>query len=321
MELRGGIDLGGTKIQAVIVDEALRVVGQSRLPTPRSGGPSAVAKEMAMALNEAARELGIHSRELAGIGVGSPGQVDGARGTVARAGNLPDWDEPFQLAAALTESLGTRVFLGNDVGVALDAEARIGAGKEHGSFIGVFWGTGVGGGVVLNHERWRGNGASGEIGHMVVRRNGAKCPCGRRGCVEAYAGRRAMENKARRDVERGVQTSLFEIMEKKGRTQLSSGVFAKALEQDDEYTRRLIERAVRALGAGIASACNLLDVDAVILGGGLGTRLGQPYAEKIQAAMQPHLFKRDNPPPVRVVALGDLAGAVGASLLVTDELS
>src|SRR5262249_21145723 len=102
------------------------------------------------------------------------------------------------------------------------------------SFLGVWWGTGVGGGVLIDGVRWLGRGAAGEIGHMVVKLDGARCPCGRRGCVEAYAGRRAMERTARKRVARGARTQLFRIMEKKGRTQLASGVIAKALERDDE---------------------------------------------------------------------------------------
>ena len=247
MKLRGGIDLGGTKILALIVDEQHRVLGHARCPTPSSGRPQGVAKAMSEMLSEAAKLAGVETSKLGGIGVGSPGHVDSARGTVAHAGNLPGWDQEFPLAAALSEALGTKVYLGNDVGVALDAEARLGAGKSYNSFIGVFWGTGIGGGVVLKHERWLGRGASGEIGHMVVRQNGAKCPCGRRGCLEAYAGRRAMEAKARADVERGAKTDLFKIMKKKGRTQLSSSVFAKALEDGDKYTIQLIDRAVSAL--------------------------------------------------------------------------
>ncbi|HTF90248.1 MAG TPA: ROK family protein [Planctomycetota bacterium] len=316
MKLRGGIDLGGTKIQAVVVDEQHRVVGQARQLTPNTGGPRDVAMAMAATLQEAAQQAKVEARQLAGVGIGSPGLSDARRGTVARAGNLPGWQEPFPLCAALSESLGIPAYLGNDVGVALDAEALIGAGKDCDSFIGVFWGTGIGGGVILHHERWLGRGSSGEIGHMVVKQNGAKCACGRRGCLEAYAGRRSMEARARLDVERGVKTELFAIMKKKGRTQLASGVFAKAIEDRDKYTIRLLDRAVQALGIGLASACNLLDVEAVVVGGGLGSRLGQPYADKIAAAMLPYLFTRDHPPKVKVAALGDLGGAIGASLLV-----
>jgi glucokinase len=316
MRIRGGIDLGGTKIQAVILDQEHRVLAELREPTPTTGGPRDVAAAMASTLASAAKAAGVETRKLAGVGVGSPGHVDSRRGTVANANNLPNWKEPFQLAEALSEELDTPVELGNDVGVALDGEATLGAGRPYESFVGLWWGTGIGGGVVLRHERWLGRGASGEIGHMVVERNGRRCMCGRRGCVEAYAGRRAMEHRARRDVERGAKTKLFAIMEKKGRTQLSSGVIAKALEKEDAYATWMIERAIGAIAAGLASAVNLLDVEAIVIGGGLGSRLGAPYAERIRRAMLPHLFTPDCPPAVHVAELGELAGAIGASLLV-----
>lgn len=315
--LRGGLDLGGTKIQAVIVDAQQRVLGAARRPTPALGGPRSILDELAATLNEAARAAGVESQALAGVGLGSPGAVDARAGTITRAGNLSGFDTPVDAAAELGARLSTPVALGNDVGVALDAEARLGAGRDLGSFVGVFWGTGIGGGVIVNGKRWLGRGAAGEIGHMVVERDGARCPCGRRGCLEAYAGRRAMELRARKLVERrGRKTKLFERMEKKGLTRLTSGVWAHALEKDDELAWELIERAVAALGAGIASAVNLLDVEGVVIGGGLGTRLGQPWAERIAAAMQAHLFVPERPPVVRVAELGDLAGAIGASLLV-----
>ena len=114
---------------------------------------------------------------------------------------------------------------------------------------------------------------------------------------------------------RGKRTGLFEIMESRGRTRLTSGVWARALERDDPVAVKIVERAVKALGTGVASAVNLLDVEAVVIGGGLGVRLGQEYAERIAAAMQPHLFVDERPPVVRVAALGDLGGAIGASLI------
>ena len=316
MSARGGIDLGGTKIQAVVVDGDNQVLGQARRPTPRDGGPAGVAAEMSAVFRAAAADAQLEPAQLAGIGVGSPGAIDEQAGTVAHARNLPDWEEAFPLAETLASDLGTRVVIGNDVQVAVDAEAELGAGKPYSSLLGVFWGTGVGGGTVLDGDRWLGRGAAGELGHMVVRLNGARCPCGRRGCVEAYAGRAAMEARARRAVAKGEKTHLFEIMEAAGRTRLTSGVWAKALSHDDPLAVRLVDRAVAALGAGIASAVNLLDVEAVVVGGGLGTRLGPSYAKRIERAMLPHLFVSERPPDVHVAALGDLGGAIGASLLV-----
>jgi glucokinase len=316
MSARGGIDLGGTKIQAVVVDEKNDVIGQSRRPTPRDGGPAGVAAEMSAAVREAAAEAGTQPAELAGVGVGSPGAVDENRGTVEQARNLPDWEAPFPLAETLERELGTRIRIGNDVQVAVDAEFALGAGKPYSSILGVFWGTGVGGGIVLEGRPWLGLGAAGEIGHMVVKLGGARCPCGRRGCVEAYAGRAAMEASARKAAANGERTDLFEIMEHSDRTRLTSGVWAKALAHDDPLAVRLVNGAVEALGAGIASALNVLDVEAVVIGGGLGTRLGLHYVQKIERAMLPHLFVSDRPPAVHLAGLGDLGGAIGAAMLV-----
>jgi glucokinase len=249
------------------------------------------------------------------IGVGSPGVVDGQAGTVAQARNLSGWEGVFPLGPTLSKALGPPVFLGNDVDVAVEAELRLGAARPYSSFIGVWWGTGVGGAIILDGKPWLGRGAAGEIGHTVVKLNGARCPCGRRGCLEAYAGRAAMETHARRLVDRGEKTDLFEIMKKEGRTRLSSGVWERALEKHDKLAVALIDRAIAALGAGIASAINLLDVEAVVIGGGLGTRLGQPFADRIAQAMSPHLFVPERAPAVHAAALGDLGGAIGAALI------
>jgi glucokinase len=313
---RAGVDLGATKIQAVVVGPDHAPVGQARRQTPTEGGPPDVAAEIVTAVTEAAESAGVAVEELAGVGVGSPGAVDQEEGTVAHARNLPNWEEPFPLAASLGEALDAPVRVDNDVQVAVLGELELGAGKPYSSFLGVWWGTGVGGGVVLDRRLWLGRGAAGEIGHMVVKRGGARCPCGRHGCLEAYAGRGAMEARARDLADRGRKTVLFDLMEKRGRTRLTSGVWAAALHHDDHMAQSLMHRAVAALGAGIASAVNLLDVEAVVIGGGLGTRLGEPYVERIAKAMQPHLFVDDRPPAMLTAALGDLGGAIGAALLV-----
>jgi glucokinase len=311
----GGIDLGGTKVQAVVVDEAYTVLGQARHPTPTSGGPEDVTATIAAALAEAADAAGVKTAELAAIGIGSPGAIDAAAGTVTSARNLPGWAGEFGLRDALATAAGAPVTLGNDVQVATDAEFHLGAASEYRSLLGVFWGTGVGGGIVLEGRPWVGRGAAGEIGHIVVEIDGARCPCGRRGCLEAYAGRGAMERRARKLADEGKKTQLFEIMEERGRPRLTSGVWKRALDRGDPLAQELIDRAVRALGAGIASSQNLLDVDAIVIGGGLGLKLGEPYVERIREAMQPHLFVDDRPPVVRLAALGDLGGAIGAALL------
>jgi glucokinase len=317
MATYGGIDLGGTKIQAVVVDEEFTVLGSARRATPTSGGPAEVASEMEAALRDAAKAAEIEPVALEGVGVGSPGTI--AEGNVSSARNLPGWEGTFPLAATLHAALGPEVRIGNDVQVATLAEFKLGAGRLYTSLLGVFWGTGVGGGLILDGKPWTGRGGAGEIGHMVVEMNGARCTCGRRGCMEAYAGRGAMEEHVRKLVEKGRKTDLFKLMKERERTRLTSGVWARALDHGDKLAQQIIDRAVEALGAGVASAINLLDLEGVILGGGLGVRLGHPYAKRIAEAMQPHLFIDSRPPHVHVAALGDLGGAIGASLLVRHE--
>jgi glucokinase len=316
-ELRGGIDLGGTKIQTAIIAADGEVVGEARQPTPTEGGPKDVAAAMAKALREAAEDAGVETGELTGVGVGSPGDADEKTGVVSSAKNLPGWEGSFPLAEKLGDALGTEVKVGNDVQVATEAEFHLGAGKEFESLIGVFWGTGVGGGLVLGGKPWLGRGAAGEIGHVVVKRGGAKCPCGRKGCLEAYAGRKAMEDEARKRHEEGEETNLFKLMEKHEKPRLTSGIWERALDHEDKLAEHLVERAIEALGTGIASAVNLLDVEAVILGGGLGIRFGERLLDPLIEEMCKHLFVDDRPPEVRVAALGDLGGAIGASLLVS----
>jgi glucokinase len=319
MAIHGGIDLGGTKIQAVVVDQDHSVLGSARRPTPTSGGPPDVVAEMAAALRDAAKAAELEPAMLAGVGVGSPGTIDG--GNVTSARNLPDWEGSFPVAATLQEALGCVVRLGNDVQVATDAEFKLGAGRLYRSLLGVFWGTGVGGGLILDGRPWVGRGAAGEIGHVVVEMDGARCTCGRRGCMEAYAGRAAMEAHVAQLVEKGRKTDLYKLMKERQRTRLTSGIWARALDRGDKLTIHVLDRAVEALGAGIASVCNVLDVEGVIIGGGLGIRLGHPYAKRIAEAMQPHLFADFRPPHVHVAALGDLGGAIGAALLVENELA
>jgi glucokinase len=315
-KLRGGIDLGGTKIQAAIVGPRGKVYGAARRQTPTEGGPADVASEMAAALREAADAASVETTALVGVGVGSPGDADEETGEVSGAKNLPGWDGTFPLAEALEKELGTPVGVGNDVQVATEAEFHLGAGKPYKSLLGVFWGTGVGGGLVLDGKPWLGRGAAGEIGHVVIKRGGARCPCGNRGCMEAYAGRIAMEAEARREHDKGTKTDLFKLMHKHGRDRLSSGIWERALDQGDKLAEKLIDRAIGALGTGVASAVNLLDTEAVIIGGGMGIRFGERLMAPLTKEMGKHLFVDERPPAVEVAALGDLGGAIGASLLL-----
>ncbi|MBN8866950.1 MAG: ROK family protein [Solirubrobacterales bacterium] len=316
--LIGGIDLGGTKIAAAVLDPDHKVIAYRRRPTPDRGGPADVMRAMAATIQEAALDAGTEAHRLLAVGVGSPGSVDPETGEVSAADNLPDWSGRFRLAQALSEEIGTGVKVGNDVQVGTRAEFELGAGAPYSSLLGVFWGTGVGGGIILDGQPWLGRGRAGEIGHTLVRRGGAKGLNGLNGTVEAYAGRKAMEEKALREVKKGRKTKLFKLMKKHDKTHLTSAIWQRALDDGDELAEDLLNRAVGALSAGIASAVNLLDVEAVVIGGGLGVRFADTLVPQIIDGMDRYLLNKDNPPAIKVAALGDEGGVIGASLLVGD---
>ncbi len=310
-----GVDLGGTKIQTVVLDGE-KVVGSARVLTPQTGDPSDVIDAIVGTIRTSLQAAAVTEADLEAIGIGTPGEIDADAGAVLLAANVPGFSERVELGPPVSAALnGAKVTVDNDVSVGVLGEHRRGAGRPFKNLLGVWVGTGVGGGLVLDGELHDGRGAAGEIGHMVVKPGGRRCSCGRRGCVEAYAGRMTMERRARRLVKRGRKTSLFRIMRTRGRDRLSSGVYARALERGDRMTRELIEDATWALGIGLASAQNLLDLDAIIVGGGLGDRLGQPFVDRIVEQMTPHLFVPGKPPVVLRTELGDLSGAVGAAVV------
>lgn len=316
MSVTIGVDVGGTKIQVAAVRRR-RVVGAHRLSTPTTGTGdlvTAVGEAIAATLGEA--ETG--SDDLRAIGMGIPGSVDSAAGTVASAHNIPGFEgsDPIPLADMISRAAGNvPVRLDNDVRVGVLGEWKRGAGRGFRNLLGVWVGTGVGGGLVLNGRLVVGAGAAGEIGHTIVKPEGRLCSDGKRGHLEAYAGRGRMEDRARRMAKEGHKTILFELMEKRGRTRVSSGVIVAALEKDDHLTTQLVEDAVWALGVACASAQNLLSLEAIVIGGGLGDRLGPPFVERIAEAMRPHLFLPDRAPAMLGTAFGDLSGAVGGAVL------
>lgn len=307
-----GVDLGGTKIYAVVL-EGEKVLAEGKRKTPTQGGPLAVVDAMAAVVSE----LG-GTENVAGVGVGAPGVVDPVDGTVRSAPNLPGWMEPFGMSAALSESLGgVPVAVDNDVNVGTLAEHRMGAGRGADNVLGVFVGTGVGAGLVLGGELRRGpSGAAGEIGHTIVRRGGRTCGCGGRGHLEAYAGRAVMERRAREMEAKGRDTVLVELARAR---RMTSGVFVRALAAGDPIAVELIDDAVAALGAAIASAVALLDLPLVVIGGGLADRLGPAFVARVEQATKTELYPKN--PALRVVPgeLGDRGGAIGAALVAAER--
>ncbi len=303
-----GIDLGGTKIFGALVDGAASdeptVVRHAKAATPTTS-----AEDIIDAVVEMVRSL--HPEPVA-VGIGTPGVVESGSGVVARAPNLVGFDRPVPLGSLLTERLGVPVTVANDVNVAAFGEVMVGAARGHRDVLAVWMGTGLGAGLVLDGQLRIGpSGLAGELGHVVVVPNGRECACGGLGHVEAYIGRRAMEERARELHAQGRTTALVELA---GDDRMKSKVFVTAYDAGDEVAVELIDEGLALLGIAVANAVVTVDVAAVVVGGGLGERLDKVAVERLAHSLRVLRFS-GTPPVVLSAALGDPAGAIGAAVL------
>ena len=308
-----GIDLGGTKVYGVIA-QGEKVKGDAKRKTPLEGGPAAVVDTIAGVVADLGGTEGIK-----GVGVGAPGAVDHEAGVVRQAPNLAGWQENnVPLGSLVSKALGgVPVFVENDANVGTLAEHKRGAGRGASNVMGVWVGTGVGGGLILDGRLRRGpTGYAGEIGHTVVAKEGRLCGCGRKGHLEAYAGRASLEREARARAADGPTNMLVELA---GEGRMTSKIWAESLEARDPVALDLIDGAVSALGVAIADAVTLLDLDLMIVGGGLADRLGPGFVGRIEQASREQIFAHGSAARVVPAALGDQSGALGAALMAAES--
>lgn len=306
-----GVDVGGTNIEVGSVDERHNVLQRAKASTPE-GGP----EEVLQVITDLVRSLG---GSPVAVGVGIPGVVH--EGRALTVPNLIGWTEGVDLIEPLSDQLGVPVTLGNDANVGLLGEWTAGAARGGRNVLGLWMGTGIGGGLILDGRPYVGSrGAAGEIGHVIVLAGGALCTCGRRGCAEAYAGRRSMRGVATAMVDAGWKTSLFATRDDEGKNRLTSKVWAHALDDGDELTHKLFDTAIETLGIAVGSTINLLDLDRVVVGGGLAEKLGQDLADRLYAAAEPWMLQPSPDLKFVVSELEDDAGVVGAAVLARAAL-
>jgi len=309
-----GIDLGGTKIYAAAVNRRGKILGSARKKTRGESGFEATVKRMAKCALEAAGDAGLEMSDIHAVGVGSPGPLDLKEGRIIETPNLKWVDAP--LKAELEQLLQKPVKVDNDGNVGILGEHAYGAARGADHVIGLFIGTGIGGGVIVNGEPLHGfNDNAGELGHMILDPGGPQCGCGNHGCLEAFASRLAIERDIRIAEIQGVETSVFADMKDRGE-RLRSKKLTEAFLNGDPAVTLAINRSASYVGFAVASLLNVFNPEVVVLGGGLVEAMGKRYVNLVRKVAKRNVFSvalRN----IRIVAaaLKDDSAVLGAAVL------
>lgn len=303
-----GIDLGGTFIKGGIVSSRGELVIKDKIPTDTKRPYIEIIKDMAALVNGLSERAGV---SVEAVGIGSPGTVDSENGVIVYSNNF-GWSN-VPLAEKIGDILGIPVFITNDANAAALGESFMGAGKDYKSMVLVTLGTGVGGGIVLYGKLFEGGRSAGaELGHTVIRTNGEKCTCGRRGCLEAYASATALINSTKAAMINHPESYMWRICG--GEIEKVDGKTAfDATGAGDKTAAKVVRKYIRCLGEGITDFCNIFRPGAVLLGGGVCAQ-GDTLLKPLKKFVADNIFGGADYAPVeiRAAALGNDAGIYGA---------
>ena len=310
-----GIDFGATFIKMGLVDDRGKIRRRLSLEVRKDLSQTKLFEAICQAVHSLAKTEGIALKKVLGIGVGVPGLVDPEKGTIHFLTHVPGWRQ-IPLARQMRRRLGLPVFLDNDANLMALGEATYGAAKGCREVICLTLGTGVGGGILVNGSLYYGASfSSGEIGHMPVARNGSRCACGGRGCLELYVGNRAIASRARERLRRGESSLISKLV--KGRLEkITPKTIDEAARRNDRLALTVWREVGEWLGIALAGLVNFFNPQRIVIGGGVaraGSYLFDPIRRTIRERALSWPVKH-----LKVVraALGNDAGIIGASVLV-----
>ncbi|MBN1285162.1 MAG: ROK family protein [Anaerolineae bacterium] len=321
-----GIDLGGTKVLAAVISAEGEVLATAKAATPVADGAEAVMDCMAAATEKAIDKAGAKRSDVLCAGVGAPGPLDPVSGIVHYAPNL-HWND-VHLGTGLSKRLNIPVSVHNDVDAGTYGEFRLGAAKGARDVVGIFPGTGIGGGIILDGRLRTGfRGSAGEVGHMVIHADGPLQQGGNRGSAEAVCSRPAIVRDIRAALDGGRASIIMELVEARAESdkseRITSGVLAAAAEAQDGLVLEVLGRAGYYLGLLAANMVNALDPEIIVFGGGLIEACGKWLMPTIRTVAWQYYINKRNADLIRIVTaeLGDYAGVLGAAMLARDRLS
>ena len=315
-----GVDLGGTKILAGVFTSQLRLLQTAKLSTKSERGFDAVVDRIDRCVRDAVDEADMNLKQVRAVGIGAPGAVNPENGEVIFAPNLEWRDAP--LKKELEKRLGLPVFVENDCNACTLGVHEVELKGKPRNVLGIFLGTGIGGGLILEGELFRGfNGTAGEIGHMVLQVGGPKCGCGNNGCFEALASRTAIFRDIQQRVKEGQKTLLTDWLGN-DLSELRSGDLRKALRKGDKLVEKVVEDAAEFTGIAVSNLINLLNPEVVVLGGGVIDALeDEMMAIIVETALDSAMPGTTKGIEIIASDLGDNAGVTGGAVLARRRIT
>jgi len=307
-----GIDLGGTDIKVGVIGEDYNIIAKHSVPTLSNRPADEIISDMASAGKEVVKMAGLSEDDITHIGVGVPGAVNSKTNVIVLAPNL-GWRN-LDFIPIFKKYWDLPIFLGNDADAAVLAETYAGAAREYDNVVLLTLGTGVGGGIVFDKKLFTGGGHGTEPGHIIIVADGEPCNCGARGCLETYTSVTGLSREARKIMAEYPDSLLHELCGK-DITKINGKIIFDAAKQNDPAAKIIIDDYVRHLGAGIATFCNALRPQAIILGGGV-CDAGEPLFGPLDKIVESLIFKTGDGkiPPILRAELGNDAGIIGAAL-------
>ena len=315
-----GVDMGGTKILAAVINAEGKIISQSKTATKAKKAAGKVIDRIARCVKKAVDRAELETSQIGAIGLGSPGPLDPETGVIIFAPNL-GWSN-VPLKAELEARLSITTFVDNDVNVGTLGEAVFGAGQGVKNLVGIFVGTGIGGGIILDAKLFHGaNKTAGEVGHIIVKADGPQCGCGNFGCLEAVASRTAITRQLRKAILKKGKKSILPELNGGNLDLIRSGALAKAVSQGDKLTMKIMRRVEKYLGIGVASVVNFLNPEMVVLGGGVVEAMGDSFLDGIRHATARYALPNTmNGVQIVPAKLGDNAGVIGGAVLARQRL-
>ena len=312
MEYYAGIDLGGTKILTLIINDEGKILGRAKVKTGPDRSVDTTFANIQACYHTACQKADLQPNDIQAVGLTVPSPVDYDQKTIIHAPNLGWIGIPFE--PLLRDAFGKPAFIDNDVVMGTYGECHLGIGKGYRRVYGMFVGTGLGGGYIKDGKIVRG---VNEVGHHIIKINGSRCNCGNRGCLETMAAKSGMIKYMQKLVEKKGKKTILEKLAPNWRVSVGSSALRKAYAKGDKVVIRALKRSAEAIGVAAGNLITLIGVDAIILGGGVITELSDFFLPRVKESMLTNTFA-DGARDVALLesSLGDDAVALGAAWFV-----